>query len=120
MHLGLASGQSALRRGSQARHGAAPGLRRRAPKEKVLLKLSGRLALACLLSSSIGAALVPAAASAANHTRPAQHSLADALAPDGSLKARSGSYDARGFRLRLSADGRPRFTKASADAASST
>lgn len=42
-----------------------------------------------------------------------QSGLADALTRDGSLKAgASGSFDARGFRMELSANGAPRFVPA--------
>ena len=43
-----------------------------------------------------------------HHVRPAT-SLANALAPDGSLKVRSGSYSAQGYRMILAANGAPRF-----------
>src|SRR3954447_20956183 len=43
-------------------------------------------------------------------------SLGHALKPDGHLKARSGAFDARGYRLSLGRDGAPRFTAAAAAA----
>ena len=65
-------------------------------------------ALAALVATAV--ALTPGTAAAAEPVRPIQ----EALAADGTLDARSGSYDARGYRMAPAADGRPRFVRATA------
>lgn len=71
-----------------------------------------RLALVLLIAIG-GFSLHPAAASAARSPK----ALHDVVAPDGSLRATSGSFDASGYRMTLAADGSPRFSTAAATGA---